>query len=173
MSHNKQQIPSDCSSVEFRPATPADRPALIPLINAAYARETFLEGTRTDDTRLASQMQTGTILVAEDSRGQLLACAYVEVRGPRGYLGQLAVAPEHQGSSLARRIVRAAEDHLRRQGCHAVDITVLSLRTELPPIYSRFGYIETGIEPFHTTQSLAPGAECHCIVMSKSLIPDS
>lgn len=156
-------------ALRIREAASTDRPRLIPLINSAYARETFLEGTRTDDARLADMMEKGTILVAEDALGQLIACAYVELRGTRGYLGQLAVDPAHQGSSIARRIVRAAEDQLRRQGCQAVDITVLSLRTELPPIYRRFGYVETGVEPFHTTQPLAPGAECHCIVMSKQL----
>jgi hypothetical protein len=66
-------------------------------------------------------------------------------------------------------IVKAAEDHLRRQGCQAVDITVLSLRPELPPIYRRYGYVETGTEPFHPSVPLKQGVECHCIVMSKTL----
>jgi hypothetical protein len=50
-----------------------------------------------------------------------------------------------------------------------VDILVLSLRPELPPIYRRFGYIETGTEKFSTSRGLKSGAECHCIVMSKKL----
>jgi hypothetical protein len=67
------------------------------------------------------------------------------------------------------RIVEAAEEHLRRQGCEAIDILVLSLRPELPPIYRRHGYVETGAEEFHSPRPLKPGAECHCIVMSKQL----
>jgi hypothetical protein len=66
-------------------------------------------------------------------------------------------------------MVEAAEDHLRRQGCEAVDIVVLSLRPELPPIYRRFGYVESGTEEFHSSRPLKPGVECHCIVMSKQL----
>ena len=110
-------------------------------------------------------------MVAEpgDGASDLLGCVYVEIRGTRGYLGQLAVDPAHQGAQLGRRIVEAAEDHLRRQGCAAVDITVLSLRTELPPIYRRFGYVETGIEEFNPSQPLKSGVECHSIVMSKKL----
>jgi predicted N-acetyltransferase YhbS len=152
-----------------RLATAADRAGLIPLINSAFSIETFLDGTRTDEERLAAMMRKGEILVAEEGTGQLLACVYTELRGARGYLGQLAVDPAHRGARLARTIVEAAEDRLRRQGCEAVDITVLSMRPELLPIYRRFGYVETGTEEFHPSQPLKPGVECHCIVMSKQL----
>ena len=161
--------PTSGPDLRIRPATAADRTRLIPLINAAFAVETFLEGTRTDEARLAVMMQKGTILAAEDNFGQLLGCIYMEVRGMRGYLGQLAVDPAHQRYGLAKRLMAAAEEHLRRQGCEAVEITVLSLRTELPPIYRRYGYVEIGAEDFHTTQPLKSGAECHCIVMVKQL----
>ena len=70
-------------SVRFRPATAADRSRLAPLINAAFAVETFLEGTRTDDERLAATMHKGSILLAEDAGGQLLGCVSMEVRGER------------------------------------------------------------------------------------------
>jgi predicted N-acetyltransferase YhbS len=152
-----------------RLATAADVPRLVPLINSAFSIETFLEGTRTDEDRLAAMMRKGEILVAENGAGQLLGCVYSEVRGARGYLGQLAVDPACQGAGLARRIVAAAEDGLRRQGCAAVDIAVLSMRAELPPIYRRFGYVETGAEEFHPSQPLKSGVQCHCIVMSKQL----
>jgi hypothetical protein len=66
-------------------------------------------------------------------------------------------------------MLATVEDRFRAQGCEAVDITVLSLRPELPPIYRRFGFIETGTEAFHPTQPLKDGHECHCIVMSKAL----
>jgi ribosomal protein S18 acetylase RimI-like enzyme len=155
--------------LQFRPATLADSERLVPLINAAFSIETFLEGTRTDSPRLGAMMKKGSILLAEDPSGQLLACVYTELRGNRGYLGQLAVSPAHQGSGLARRLVAAAEDRFRALGCHAVDITVLSLRPELPPIYRRFGYIETGTEEFGPSRTLKSRADCHCIVMTKQL----
>jgi len=115
-------------------------------------------------------MQKGEILLAESGAGQLLGCVYSEVRGVRGYLWQLAVDPAYQGAGLARRIVATAEDELRRQGCEAVDITVLSMRAELPAIYRIFGYVETGTEEFHSSQPLKSGVKCHCIVMSKQLL---
>ncbi len=164
-----ERAPSGRASIRTRVAKADDSERLIPLINSAFSIETFLEGTRTDDARLAAMMQKGNLLVAENASGQLVASVYTELRGKRGYLGMLAVDPAHQGAGLGRLIVEAAEDHLRRQGCEAVDITVLSLRPELPPIYRRFGYAETGTEEFSPSRPLKSGAECHCIVMSKQL----
>src|SRR5271169_4672574 len=90
------------NEIRFRVATAIDLPRLIELINAAFSLETFLEGTRTDDERLAAMMAKGSIIVAEDGAGQLLGSVYTEQRGKRGYLGQLAVDPAHQGTGLAR-----------------------------------------------------------------------
>ena len=152
-----------------REAAAADRPRLISLINSAFSVETFLEGARTDEVRLAAMMAKGAILVAEDRDGRLLASVYMERRGPRGYLGMLAVDPARQGEGLGRRLMEAAEARFREQGCEGVDITVLNLRPELLPIYRRFGYVETGTEEFKPSRPLRPRLECHCIVMSKQL----
>jgi ribosomal protein S18 acetylase RimI-like enzyme len=155
--------------IRVRLATEADRARLIPLVNAAFSIETFLEGTRTDEERLTATMRKGDILVAEDRGDEPVGCIYTEVRGERGYMGMLAVDPARQGTGLASLIVRAAEEHLRGQGCVAVDISVLSLRPELLPLYRRFGFVETGREEFAFSRELKPGAECHCIIMSKPL----
>jgi len=157
------------SKVRIRPAAEADRARLIPVINAAFAVETFLEGTRTDDERLAAMMHTGTILAAEDASGQLLGCIFTEVHQSQGYMGQLAVDPAHQCKGLGRRLMAAAEEHLRGQGCTAVKITVLNTRPELPPIYRRFGFVETGTEEAHLSRPVKPGVKCHFIVMMKQL----
>ena len=92
------------------------------------------------------------------------------MHGPRGYLGQLAVDPAHQGKGLGRVMIQAAEDHLRTEGCEAVDITVLTMRPDLLPLYRRFGYVETGfVENFRPVRQLAPGVECRGVKMSKTL----
>lgn len=153
----------------IRLATPADVPAMLPIINDAFAIETFLEGTRTDEHQLTNMMRKGEFLLAYDSPGDLVASVYVEVRGTRGYFGMLAVATAHQGKGFARSMVEAAEVHCRHRGCTSMDLTVLSLRTELPPLYAKFGYLETGTEEFRPTRPLKDGVACHCIVMSKPL----
>lgn len=158
-------------SLRIRPATAADQDRLIPLINDAFGRaETFMTGPRIDPARMIDAMKKGTILMAEDDDGVLLASIYTEIRGEgHGYIGMLAVDPARQGGGIGRRMMEAAEEHLRANGCKYVDIRVLSLRPELPPIYRRMGFIETGTEPFEYPHPIAGGAECHCIVMSKPL----
>jgi ribosomal protein S18 acetylase RimI-like enzyme len=164
MTQSTQPVP-----FRIRLATPDDLPRLVELINSAYSIETFLEGTRTNLERLAESMKTGKIFVMEDGEGNLLASAYTELRGARGYLGMLAAHPAHQGRGLAHRIFLAAQDHFRAHGCTAIDISVLSLRPELLPIYRRFGFVETGTEPFHFPRTFKEQVECHCILMSKAL----
>jgi len=153
----------------IRLATAADIAAIISITNAAFAVETFLDGTRTDAAGLAAMMQKGQFLVAEQRSGHIIASVYIELRGVRGYFGMLAVDPSQQGKGVGRVMVEAAEDHCREQGCSAMDITVLSLRPELPPYYRKLGYVETGTEEFHPSRPLKAGVECHCIRMSKAL----
>lgn len=155
--------------LRFREAKAEDSPRLIELINAAFSIETFLEGTRTDEERLSGMMAKGTILVAEDSAGTLFGSIYMENRGERSYLGMLAIDPMRQRGGLGKRLMAEAENRLRAQGCKAVDIVVLNLRPELPPIYERFGYVITGTEEFKPTRTLKPGFECHGVMMTKRL----
>jgi GNAT superfamily N-acetyltransferase len=97
---------------------------------------------------------------------------FTKVNGDRGYLGMLAVDPSKQGTGLGRVMIEAAENHCRDRGCQFMDIVVLSLRPELPPIYRKVGYFETDTEEFHPSRSLKPGVKCHAINMSKRLVSE-
>lgn len=153
----------------IRVATPPDMQAMIPVLNAAFKVESFIEGERTDAERMTELMQKGEFLLAEDAAGRVVACVYTEMRGERAYFGMLAVDPARQGSGLGCVMVGAAENHCRQRGCRWMDINVLSLRPELLPFHRKLGYIETGTEEFHPPHPLKGGVECHIIVMSKQL----
>lgn len=155
--------------IKYRLATKEDAPRLIAMINAAFSIEEFLEGTRTDDERLAAMMAKGSILLAEDEGGNPLGSVYFELREHRGYLGMLAVDPAQQGRGLARKLVEAAEERLRAAGCAEVEIIVLNMRPELLPIYRRFGFVETGTTDFKPSRQLKPGVQVHGIIMVKKL----
>ncbi len=157
------------STLMVRLATDADKTRLNQLVNTAFSIETFLDGTRTSEESLAAMMRKGAIVLAEDGEGRLIGCVYTEVRGERGYLGMLTVDPARQGKGLGTRIMRSAEEHLRSHGCVAAEIIVLSLRTELPPIYRRYGFVETGKKPYDLNRTITTGEDCHFIVMSKDL----
>jgi len=161
-------VPAPIDSVSIRTANRRDLPALISLINKAFAIETFLEGTRTDEERLSATMRDGDLLMAERD-GQAVACVYVELRGEQAYFGMLAVDPAQQGKGLGKFMTMAAERHGRKHECKRMDISVLSLRPELLPFYRALGYSETGTEDFRPSRPLREGTACHCIVMSKPL----
>lgn len=155
--------------LRYRIATAADRAPLVELVNAAFSVEEFLEGTRTDPERLAHMMTKGQMLMAEDPTGRLLGTLFMENRGERGYLGMLAVAPAAQRQGIARRMVAEAEERLGAAGCKAVEIIVLNLRPELPPLYRRWGFQETGATEFKPSRAVKPGVEVYGIRMEKPL----
>ncbi len=156
-------------NLKIRIATPADIPAIIPIVNAAFSVESFLEGTRTDEERMSAMMAKGQFMVGEDASGKIVTSLYVEMRGDRAYLGMLAVDPSLQGSGVGRQMANAAEDYCRKRGARHLDIVVLSLRPELLPLYRKLGFVETGTEEFHPTRPLKEGLECHGIIMTKEL----
>lgn len=163
----KQFDPRNKLAIRF--ATPNDVPAIVSVTNAAFAVETFLDGDRTDDDGVRDMMRSGRFLVAEEGPDGILASVYVELRGEQGYFGMLAVDPRKQGQGIGRAMIQAAENYFQEQSCKESEITVLSLRTELPPLYHKFGYVESGTREFRPARPLRPGIECHIVVMTKAL----
>ena len=154
-------------ALRIRQATTEDVDDLVRVINAAFVVERFfIDRDRTDAEAVRAYLSTGTFLIAEDGAGTAVGCVYIERRGDRGYFGLLAIDPAHQGHGYGRRLIDAVERLFRSTGCVAVDIRVVNLRTELPPIYHALGYVQTGTEPFEDPQLLRPA---HFILMSKAL----
>jgi ribosomal protein S18 acetylase RimI-like enzyme len=162
--------PNSAPPIRIRIAAPDDMAAVVPIVNAAFAVETFTDGTRTDEERMADMMRTGEFLLAEDASGRIVGCVYTEVRGDRGYFGMLAVDPSRQGTGLGKAMVDAAEKHCRSRGCVAMDICVLSLRPDLPPFYRTLGYSQTGTEEYVPSRPFFKGApRCDLMLFSKPL----
>ena len=155
------------SALRIRPATVADADDLVRIINAAFIVErVFIGRDRTNAEDVRSMFGRGAFLAGEDEAGAIVACVYVEQQGDRGYFGLLSVDPAHHGQGHGRRMIDHVEAHVRAHGCRALDIRVVNLRTELPPIYRKLGFVETGIEPFEDADLLLPA---HFIRMSKRL----
>ena len=151
----------------IRMAAAEDVEPLAQLINAAFVVEQpFIEGERIDPVGVREYMQKGKFFVAEDSVG-LAGCVYVELRGERGYLGLLGVAPRRQGTRLGRKLMDAAENYFRTAGCRAIDLRIISPRTPLPAFYEHLGYAQTGTAPFATDVPVK--VACHYVLMSKQL----
>lgn len=156
------------ASVMIRLATIEDQSSIISLVNQAFAIETFLDGQRTSAPEIRVMFGTGEFLVAI-AEGAPVASVYTEVRGERGYFGMLSVRVSQQGRGLGHTMIQAAEQHCRTKGCKRIELTVLSLRVDLPPFYQKLGYKETGREPFRTTRQIEGNQPCELILMAKQL----
>lgn len=151
----------------MRKAESKDAETIAAVINAAFSVERFfIDGDRTNPDHIRSLLQSGVFLLAEES-GRLIGCVYVELRGAQGYFGLLAIDPEQQKTGLGKRLVAAAEDYCRAEGCREMELQIVNVREELPGFYQRLGYLETGTAPFKANhQPLIP---CHFVKMSKPL----
>jgi GNAT superfamily N-acetyltransferase len=159
--HSGQNLP------RLRIAEAADAEAIARLINAAFQVERFfLDADRITIEEVRSRLATGKFILATENDA-LAGCVYVEFRDERAYVGLLAVDPARQRSGLGKRLMSAAEDHCRGEGCHSVDLRIVNLRRELPPFYRKLGYVENGTAPF--PEDAHPKLPCHFIVMSKPL----
>lgn len=152
----------------IREATPADVPALLRVINAAYLVEReFVEGDRLSEKDLRRTLGQGTFLVATRGDGEAIANVFLQRTAPdRMYLGLLAVDPAEQRHGLGRLMMAAAERHSRDAGCRAIDIRIVNLRTELPPFYRSLGFVPNGTAPFEDPRLFKPA---HFLVMTLAL----
>jgi ribosomal protein S18 acetylase RimI-like enzyme len=157
--------------LRIRSAGEDDVDALTRLINAAFFVEApFIGGDRIDAAGVRAYMAKGKFLLAElvaENSAAFAGCVFCELHADRGYIGLLSVAPAKQGQGLGRLLMSHAENYFRNENCQAVDLRIVSARTELPSFYRHLGYAETGTAPFPPdVQTKVP---CHFILMSKAL----
>jgi ribosomal protein S18 acetylase RimI-like enzyme len=162
-----------CAEMQFesqyvtRAASADDVDTIVSLINRAFAVARFFKsGDRTDPEQVQQMMKDGRFLLLID-KGEIVACVFVKITGERGYLGTLSVDPERQKSGLGTRMMHEAEDYFRAAGCKVVDIRLVNLRTELPGIYRKFGFVETGTQSAEVIKNAT--RPIHFITMSKEL----
>ncbi|CAN5712196.1 GNAT family N-acetyltransferase [soil metagenome] len=141
------------------PATAADLPALVDLVNSAYRGETSRQGWTTEADYLEGQrieLETLTRDLAEtrgaalfmwrdDPDTPLLGTVWLEPAEPGvWYLGMLTVRPDLQARRLGRSLLHAAEAVAERKGARRIRMTVVNIRDTLIAWYGRRGYDPTG-----------------------------
>jgi ribosomal protein S18 acetylase RimI-like enzyme len=165
------------------PATEADVPALVALVNSAYRGDSarlgwtseahLLDGQRIDETALREMLHApnAAILTCRTAAGELLGCFHAQATGPRVSLSMLAVAPTGQGRGVGKALLEAAEAYGREHSCTLSKMTVISVRPELIAYYERRGYRLTGAtEPFPTdTRFGIPRQPLTLLVLEKPL----
>ena len=148
-----------------RPATAADAPAVVALVQDAYRGEGgarrwtteahLVRGQRTTLAEVEGHIaaERSVVLVAEDDLG-LLACCHTKAltdspgagrtREGRAYFGMFAVRPGRQGGGIGRSMVASGEEWARvRWGASVMEMQVIDGRHELLAWYGRLGYRRT------------------------------
>jgi ribosomal protein S18 acetylase RimI-like enzyme len=148
-------------SLTYRTASADDMHAIVALVQSAYRGEAsragwtteadLLDGQRTDADEVAALINApaSRILLCEQG-GVLLASAHLEKHDASCHFGMFAVRPDRQGGGLGQAMLAEAERMARDEwGCHVMQMTVITLRTELIAWYERRGYRRTGVfKPF-------------------------
>jgi ribosomal protein S18 acetylase RimI-like enzyme len=134
---------------------------LTTLVNSAYRGEASRKGwtteadlldgdLRTDEQSLSQLLENpNAVMLKFVSHTHIIGCVYLEKQATALYLGMLSVAPTAQAQGVGKKLLNAAEEYARQQGCQSVVMTVISLRYELIEWYERHGYKGIGeTKPF-------------------------
>jgi ribosomal protein S18 acetylase RimI-like enzyme len=144
------------SGLTTRPATTADAPVLVALVNSAYRGDSskagwtteadLLDGQRIDVETLTETIATpGNVILLHLQDHAPVACVHLERTGEYCYVQMLTVRPTAQGSGLGRQLLEAAERWaIEHWSSRAMHMTVIRQRIELIAWYERHGYSRTG-----------------------------
>lgn len=146
-------------AINLIPATDADVPQVVALMNRAYrghatslawtTEHGYITGDRTTEALLREDMAASPaaslMLWRDAGDGGLKGCVWLEPLGEGvWYLGSLAVDPDRQNGGLGRTLLDAAEQWIAAQGGRRVRMTVVNVRAGLIAWYERRGYRATG-----------------------------
>jgi ribosomal protein S18 acetylase RimI-like enzyme len=162
-----------------------DVDALVKLVNSAYRGESsrkgwtteadLLDGIRTHQQQLTEQItgDDSVMLVITDTHDAIIACVYLQNKAPLLYLGMLTVQPDLQDAGIGKRLLAASEAYAQWLGRTGIQMTVISVRTELIDWYQKRGYQLTGEKmPFPAHLALGiPKQSIEFVVLEKSLPP--
>jgi ribosomal protein S18 acetylase RimI-like enzyme len=169
--------------MKIKKATSKDLPQLVTLINGAYRGDDskkgwtteadLLDGIRTDTDSLEQMItkKDAVILLSFNGKNILTGCVYLEKMNSKMYLGMLSVSPREQAKGIGKQLLIEGEKYALQQKCSIIEMTVISVRTELILWYQKHGYNNTGeTKPFPTDIKFGiPKQPLEFIVLQKEI----
>ncbi|MBZ5700233.1 MAG: GNAT family N-acetyltransferase [Acidobacteriia bacterium] len=132
----------EARNIGIRAALPRDAAQI-----AVLAGQLGYPATREEIARRLGEMngrEVQVVLVAE-AQGRVIGWAHIAVEGQlvsdtRAELRALVVAEEQRSGGVGRRLLEAAENWARAQGCGEIGLRSNVLRERAHPFYVRHGY---------------------------------
>lgn len=133
----------------------------VPAMNAVFS-EAFTDRYRRDGLvgvrvprlnplvwRYAIEDAADGAMVWRDSRGEVVAFNMVHRSGSEGWMGPLAVRPQHQGRGLGKRMIEAGIAWLKDGGASVIGLETMPRTVDNIGFYSALGFV-----PRHLTVTL-------------------
>jgi GNAT superfamily N-acetyltransferase len=166
--------------MNIRDAAPDDVDSIVSLVESAYRGEgsragwtteaDLLDGHRTDADDVRSVLPY--VVLAEDDTG-IIGCCKLVPKGAHAYFGMFAVRPALQGDGIGSALLAHAEARAVHLGLRRVEMTVLSVRSDVIAFYERRGYRHSGeTRPFphgNDTFGLPRRNDLEFVVLTKDL----
>lgn len=129
--------------VTFRPAVPADAPAVAALVDAAYRHYIPRIGGPPGPMQADYDevLRTRAVVVAE-AGGRLAGLIVLHEEPEEFVLENIAVDPHHQGTGLGGRLLELAESTAADAGRGSIRLYTHELMTENLAFYRKRGYVE-------------------------------
>ena len=155
----------DVSSVNIRPAGPADLAALGRLgallvsVHQEFDAKRFIAATPQTEHGYASFLgaqldEPEVIVLAAERNGEVVGYAYAAVegrdymslRGPAGVVYDIVVDPSLRGQGIGRMLLDATLDDLRLRGAPQVVLSTAEQNAAAQRLFARAGFRRTMIE---------------------------
>jgi ribosomal protein S18 acetylase RimI-like enzyme len=126
------------AELEIRACEPGDLEPLVALLGACFPAPAPHNDPRASIARMLA-FAPGLLLVGRE-RGKLVASAMGGWDGHRGWLYQVAVAPEARRRGFGSAIVAAVEKLLRARGCPKLNLQVVGQNQDAVAFWKSLGY---------------------------------
>jgi ribosomal protein S18 acetylase RimI-like enzyme len=128
-----------------RPAEPEDAAAVGDLVRASYSK--YVERIGKDPAPMledyAALIRAGEVWVLADG-GEVLGVLVIRPAEDHLFVGNVAVAPGHQGRGLGRELVAFAEERAKGAGLAEIRLYTNEKMWENLAVYGKLGFEETG-----------------------------